>query len=112
MKVLLLLVVTVIIISTSNHALAKPSVKQYKSKIQRAIQLKFNNWTSNFLTKDHGLESNQDFLSKFEEIKAEKLADDSANEMWDINEKVLNNMPLEVNIPGYFLDSKAVKPVI
>lgn len=111
-KVLLLLVVTVIIIGTSNHALARPSVKQYKSRIQRAIQLKFNNWTSNFLTKDHGLESNQDFLSKFEEIKAEKLADDPANEMWDINEKVLNNMPLEVNIPGYFLDSKAVKPVI
>lgn len=48
-KVLLLLVVTVIIIGTSNHALARPSVKQYKSRIQRAIQLKFNNWTSNFL---------------------------------------------------------------
>mmetsp|Transcript_5788 Transcript_5788/g.6983 ORF Transcript_5788/g.6983 Transcript_5788/m.6983 type:complete len:779 (-) Transcript_5788:965-3301(-) len=111
-KVLLLLVVTVIIVSTSNHALARPSVKQYKLKIQRAIHLKFNNWTSNFLTKDYGLESNHEFLNKLEEIKAEKLADDPGNEMWDINEKVLNNLPLEVKVPKYFLKPEEMKPVI
>lgn len=111
-KVTLLLVVMLVIISTSSHALSRPSVKQYKMKIQRSIQLKFNNWTSSFLTKDYALESNHDFLSKLEKIKAEKLADDSNNEMWDINEKIVNNLPLEVNIPEYFLDTKVGKPVI
>lgn len=111
-KVVLLVVVTLVVIVSSNHALARPSVKQYKMRMQRTLQLKFNTWTSNFLTKDYRLESDHEFLTKFESIKAEKLADDTNNEMWDINEKVVNNLPLEVNIPQYYLEKGVEKPII
>lgn len=112
-KVILLLVVTVVIISTANHGLSKPTVNQYKQKVHRAIQMKFRTWTGSLLASKFNLESNQKFLAELESIKAEKLANDASNELWDINEKVLHNLPLEVDTPEYFFaDSKKGKPVI
>lgn len=112
-KVILLLVVTVAIIGTANHGLSRPSMNQYKQRMHRAIQMKFRTWTGSLLASRFDLDSNQKFLTQLETIKAEKLRNDGANDLWDINEEVLSNLPLEVDMPEYYYpNTKTGKPVI
>lgn len=90
------------IIITLNESLSRPSVTQYKLKIERQIKLSFKLWVSNILLLNYRLDDSKDFWARAELIKAEKLANADNNEMWDLDPAKSSALPLDVHIPNYY----------
>lgn len=100
-------------ISIFYHSATNTSgVTRYKKNLEKSMKLKFNYLYNNFLSSHLNLDSNKLFRTKFEFIKKEKLENDWNNELWYINEDVLQNLPVEVSIPPFYYKNKVAKPPI
>lgn len=108
MKVVLLFVVTYGVLKTI-YALHLAQLPQLQ--FQNAVKLKFQSWFQNILASDLELESNEMFLRHVEKVRKEKRAHDWSLEFWDLDEKVISNLPLELKVPSYFRDDDQRKPI-
>ncbi|RLV95754.1 Protein MNN4 [Spathaspora sp. JA1] len=101
-KLSILLTLTYTICSTLNTLTSKPSIIRYKNNLNRSIKYKFNTWYFNILCSKLNLDNSPKFIRSMSAVKSEKLKNDFNNELWDINDSILDNLPLSVEIPKYY----------
>lgn len=81
-----------------------------KLNLERNIKLKFRLWYSNFLSSDLNLDTDRKFVKSVNKIKQEKIANDWSNELWELNPKVMDNLPFNLEVPAYYQTGE--KPLI
>ncbi|KAI5953975.1 hypothetical protein CANMA_004814 [Candida margitis] len=102
-KLLLLLTVAYTIIASFNQIIAKSSLQEYRKLLTKQFTHKFNQLYYNFLASDFDLNNDDKFNEELHTIRQMAVEeDDDINEIWMLNEKLTENLPLTVPIPSNF----------
>ncbi|EGW33225.1 regulator of cell wall mannosyl phosphorylation [Spathaspora passalidarum NRRL Y-27907] len=102
LKLSILILLTYTISISIQSLTSKPSMIEYRNSINRQIKYKFKSWYFNILCSNLNLDNNKKFIKELAAIKEEKLQNDYADELWDINDNLLAKLPLSVTIPKYY----------
>lgn len=107
-KVVMLVLVAYTVVVTVGQALAsQPSLGLYRERLRHTVA----SWYLSTVAPTIRFEQDTGFLNALQELRGHKLAHDYNNDLWEVNPRVVDNLPLAVLVPAYY-EGPLPRPVV
>lgn len=104
---MLLLVAYTVVVTVGLAFASQPALSHYRDRLKLSI----GSWYLNTLAPTFRFEHDTVFLRELADLRHHKLAHDANNDLWEVNPKVVDKLPLSVTIPAYYGGSHP-RPVV